>query len=92
MRENLPLLSAMLGVWNRNLLGYPTTAVIPYSTGLKYFTAHLQQCGMESNGKVFREKGRRLVLGLHPLFGAMWGQTVSILFSKVFIKEQILFP
>ncbi|MCH9627902.1 MAG: Glucose-6-phosphate isomerase [Chlamydiales bacterium] len=49
--QNLPLLGAMLGIWNRNFLHYPTVAVLPYSQALLRFPAHLQQCNMESNGK-----------------------------------------
>jgi glucose-6-phosphate isomerase len=43
---NLPLLAALLGIWNRNLLGLPTLAVLPYSQGLSRFAAHLQQLDM----------------------------------------------
>lgn len=50
-RSNLPLLSALLGIWNRNFLHLPTVAVIPYSQALDRFPAHLQQLDMESNGK-----------------------------------------
>ncbi|RWX51543.1 glucose-6-phosphate isomerase [Candidatus Electrothrix marina] len=49
--ENLPLLMALLGIWNRNFLGHNTVAVLPYSQALLRFPAHLQQCDMESNGK-----------------------------------------
>ena len=70
MEKNLPLLSAMIGIWNRNLLGYPTTAVIPYATGLKYFPAHLQQCGMESNGKSISIQGKELLFKTTPI---IWG-------------------
>jgi glucose-6-phosphate isomerase len=56
-RSNLPLLLALLGVWNRNFLGYPTTAIIPYSRALRRFPAHLQQCDMESNGKSVARTG-----------------------------------
>lgn len=70
MEKNLPLLSAMLGIWNRNLLGYPTTAVIPYATGLRYFTAHLQQCGMESNGKSLSIQGKEVGCKTTPV---IWG-------------------
>jgi glucose-6-phosphate isomerase len=49
--KNLPLVSALLGIWNRNFLHFPTVAVIPYSQALLRFTAHLQQLDMESNGK-----------------------------------------
>jgi glucose-6-phosphate isomerase len=50
-QKNLPLMMALLGVWNRNFLGYPTLAIIPYSHGLRRFAAHLQQVDMESSGK-----------------------------------------
>ncbi len=49
--DNLPLTSALLGIWNRNFLHYPTVAIIPYSQALLRFPAHLQQLDMESNGK-----------------------------------------
>ena len=49
--NNLPMLSALLSVWNRNFLHMPTQAVIPYSQALSRFPAHLQQLNMESNGK-----------------------------------------
>lgn len=49
--KNLPLLGALFSIWNRNLLGLPTLAIIPYSQGLSRFPAHIQQVSMESNGK-----------------------------------------
>ena len=49
--ENAALLDALLGVYERNVLGYPATAVLPYSQALSRFPAHLQQLDMESNGK-----------------------------------------
>ena len=49
--RNPALLDAMIGVYERNVLGYPTTAVLPYSQALSRFPAHLQQLDMESNGK-----------------------------------------
>jgi glucose-6-phosphate isomerase len=51
VRKNPALLDAMIGVWERNVLGCPTTAVLPYSQALIRFPAHLQQLDMESNGK-----------------------------------------
>ncbi|BAE81052.1 glucose-6-phosphate isomerase [Chlamydia felis Fe/C-56] len=71
MSENLPMLSAMLGIWNRNFLRYPTTAVIPYSMGLEYFPAHLQQCGMESNGKSVAQTGELIGFSTSPI---LWGE------------------
>ena len=49
--KNPALLDALIGVYERNVLGYPSTAVLPYSQALSRFPAHLQQLDMESNGK-----------------------------------------
>ena len=49
--QNPAMLDALIGVYERNVLGYPSTAVLPYSQGLSRFPAHLQQLDMESNGK-----------------------------------------
>ena len=49
--KNPAMLDAMIGVYERNVLGYPATAVLPYSQALSRFPAHLQQLDMESNGK-----------------------------------------
>ncbi len=71
MRNNLPLLLAMLGIWNHNFLGYPTVAVLPYSQALHRFPAHLQQCDMESNGKSIDRQGNRLEIKSGPV---VWGE------------------
>ena len=49
--KNPEMLDALIGVYERNVLGYPSTAVLPYSQALNRFPAHLQQVDMESNGK-----------------------------------------
>ena len=49
--ENAALTDALIGVYERNILGYPMTAILPYSQALSRFPAHLQQLDMESNGK-----------------------------------------
>ena len=49
--KNAAMLDALIGVYERNILGYPATAVLPYSQALSRFPAHLQQLDMESNGK-----------------------------------------
>ncbi|WP_029231441.1 glucose-6-phosphate isomerase [Butyrivibrio sp. VCB2006] len=51
MLKNPAMLDAMIGVYERNVLGYDSTTVLPYSQGLSRFPAHLQQLDMESNGK-----------------------------------------
>ena len=51
IRKNPAMLDALIGVYERNILGYTATAVLPYSQALSRFPAHLQQADMESNGK-----------------------------------------
>ena len=55
--SNPAMLDALIGVYERNVLGYPTTAVLPYSQALSRFPAHLQQLDMESNGKSVNRDG-----------------------------------
>ncbi len=55
--KNAALLDALIGVYERNILGYPATAVLPYSQALSRFPAHLQQLDMESNGKSVNRRG-----------------------------------
>ena len=71
IRRNIPLLLALLGIWNRNLLGCDTVAILPYSQALLRFTAHLQQCDMESNGKSVDRRGRPLTTQSGPI---VWGE------------------
>mmetsp|Transcript_23634 Transcript_23634/g.26956 ORF Transcript_23634/g.26956 Transcript_23634/m.26956 type:complete len:606 (+) Transcript_23634:57-1874(+) len=51
LRENIPVLLGLIGVWNSTFMGYETRALLPYSQALKRFPAHIQQVDMESNGK-----------------------------------------
>lgn len=71
VKENLPLLAALLGIWNRNFLGHATVAIIPYSQALVRFTAHLQQCDMESNGKHIDKEGHAVNFETGPI---IWGE------------------
>jgi glucose-6-phosphate isomerase len=70
IRQNPALLDALIGVYERNILGYPATAVLPYSQALSRFPAHLQQVDMESNGKSVNRFGEPLNYPTGPvIFG-----------------------
>lgn len=71
VEKNLPLLAALLGIWNRNFLGYSTNGVMPYSQALIRFPAHLQQLDMESNGKRIDKEGRPVDFKTGPI---IWGE------------------
>ncbi|MBP2463296.1 MULTISPECIES: glucose-6-phosphate isomerase [unclassified Rhizobium] len=49
--QNLPMLLGLIGFYHRNVLDYPTRAILPYDQRLLRFPAYLQQLDMESNGK-----------------------------------------
>ena len=70
-QKNLPLFSALFGIWNRIFLHIPTLAVIPYSQALLRFPAHLQQLDMESNGKRIDKQGRTCSYSTGPV---VWGE------------------
>ncbi len=70
LRQNPAMLDALIGVYERNVLGYPSTAVLPYSQALSRFPAHLQQLDMESNGKSVNRFGESVDYATGPvIFG-----------------------
>ena len=70
IRKNPDMLDALIGVYERNFLGYEMTAVLPYSQALIRFPAHLQQLDMESNGKSVNRFGEPVDYKTGPvLFG-----------------------
>jgi glucose-6-phosphate isomerase len=71
IRKNIPLLLALIGIWNHNFLSFPTLAILPYSQALHRFPAHLQQCDMESNGKSTDRNGRTVKGATGPI---IWGE------------------
>ena len=69
--RNLPVLKALLTVWNVNFLGAASTAVLPYEQYLERFPAYLQQLAMESNGKRVRLDGTAVDHDTCPVW---WGE------------------
>jgi glucose-6-phosphate isomerase len=68
--RNLPVLHALAAVWNRNVLGLPTQAVLPYDERLALLPAYLQQLVMESLGKSVRPDGAATGVDTVPV---VWG-------------------
>ncbi len=70
IKQNPAMLDALIGVYERNVLGYPNTAVLPYSQALSRFPTHLQQLDMESNGKSVNRFGESVNYATGPvIFG-----------------------
>jgi glucose-6-phosphate isomerase len=69
--KNLPVIHALLTIWNTNFLGAATVAVLPYDQYLKRLPAYLQQLTMESNGKSITLDGSRVNYETSPIY---WGE------------------
>lgn len=74
LERNLPVLLGLIGVWNRNFLGIPSHAVLPYDQRLHRFPAYLQQLEMESNGKRVTRDGREVD---YDTGAVLWGEPGS---------------
>ncbi len=71
LATNVPVLLALIGVWNANGLGFDTKAVLPYANDLARFPAYLQQLDMESNGKSVDLDGNPVDHDTGPI---VWGE------------------
>jgi glucose-6-phosphate isomerase len=69
LQENLPVMMALTGIWNRNAMGYSSQAVIPYSRRIRKLAAFLQQLEMESNGKRITRDGTETGLTCPIIWG-----------------------
>ncbi|MEY2622323.1 MAG: hypothetical protein RIT26_2143 [Pseudomonadota bacterium] len=70
LTHNLPILMALMGVWNRNFLGATTQNIAPYAYALSQFVPFVQQLEMESNGKSTHLDGARAEVATAPI---VWG-------------------
>lgn len=71
LEQNMPVLLALIGIWNINFLGAETEAILPYEQYLHRFPAYLQQATMESNGKSVTLSGERVDYMTGPV---LWGE------------------
>ncbi|NMM27514.1 MAG: glucose-6-phosphate isomerase [Glaciimonas sp.] len=71
LESNMPVLLALVGIWNRNFLGCSSLSIAPYLQDLRLLPAFLQQLDMESNGKSVARNGTALETASGPL---VWGQ------------------
>lgn len=74
LAENMPLILALLGVWNRNFSTIESLAILPYESSLNLFPSYLQQLDMESNGKQVDRAGDSVK---HQTSSLLWGESGS---------------
>jgi len=69
--QNIPVIAALITIWNRNFCHYNAVAVLPYDHRLRLLPRHLQQLIMESNGKGVTLDGNAVSWETAPaVFGA----------------------
>ena len=71
INHNIPVILALVRIWNRNFLERRAHAILPYEFGLKKFISWVQQLEMESNGKGTDIDGEELLMPASPL---IWGE------------------
>jgi glucose-6-phosphate isomerase len=69
--RNIPVIMGLLAIYNNNILGAHSVAVLPYDQYLKRFPAYLQQLTMESNGKHVTVDGKAVDYQTGPIY---WGE------------------
>lgn len=70
LENNMPVILALIGIWNRNFLNYASVSIAPYLQDLAHFPSYLQQLEMESNGKRVTREGKPVTWQTSPI---IWG-------------------
>jgi len=69
--QNIPVILALVGIWNTNFMGASSEAILPYDQYLHRFAAYFQQGNMESNGKYVGRDGKKVNYPTGPI---IWGE------------------
>ena len=71
LEVNLPVVLALISVWNTNFLDIRAHSILPYDGRLGHLPAYLQQLEMESNGKSVSREGDEINYDTCPI---LWGE------------------
>ena len=90
--QNLPVLLALVGIWNRTFLKRDILALLPYSQLLDKFPAFIQQLDMESNGKSVGRDGRPVSYPTGPIIFGEAGTNGQHAFYQLFHQGTTIVP
>ena len=90
--HNMPVIMALLGIWNRNGLGYPSLAILPYNHALRALPGYLQQTDMESNGKSVSIEGKTLNYLTAPVVFGQEGTNGQHAFMQLMHQSADIIP
>ena len=90
--ENMPVIMALIGMWNRNGLNYPSLAILPYEHALRALPGYLQQTDMESNGKSVSIAGKKLAWSTAPVVFGQEGTNSQHAFMQLMHQSDDVIP
>ena len=90
--KNIPVLLALIGIWNNNFLKAETEAVIPYSQYLQKLPSYLQQSVMESNGKNIDRNGEEVNYQTSQIVWGEPGTNAQHAFFQLFHQGTKIIP
>lgn len=90
--QNMPVLMALIGMWNRNGLDYASLAVLPYDHALRALPGYLQQTDMESNGKSVSKQGEKLNWQTAPIVFGQEGTNGQHAFMQLMHQSDEIIP
>ena len=89
--QNLPVLFAMVGIWNFDFQGASALAVLPYDHALRSFAAQIQQLDMESNGKGVTRTGMPADSQTGPIvFGGIGAESQHSFFQLIHQSPRLI--
>ena len=91
-KNNMPVIMALLGIWNRNVLEYPALAILPYAHSLRALPGYLQQTDMESNGKSVSREGEKLSWLTAPVVFGQEGTNGQHAFMQLMHQSDDIIP
>ena len=68
--ENIPILMALMGIWNINFFNIQSHLVLMYDYRMRHFIDYVQQMDMESNGKSVNYQNQAIEYATGPV---IWG-------------------
>lgn len=90
--QNMPVIMALIGLWNRNGLNYASLAVLPYDHSLRALPGYLQQTDMESNGKSVSKQGEKLPWSTAPVVFGQEGTNGQHAFMQLMHQSDEIIP
>lgn len=92
LKQNIPVIMAMLSVWYRNFFNAQSHVLLPYYHYLRGLPAYLQQLDMESNGKSVTKGSSNVSYDTGPIIWGSEGTNGQHSFHQLIHQGNTLIP